>query len=63
MQDLRSPVRTDRSLTDAVRAAAGGRGADTRHGPAAHAFRVLEILARERRSRRDRGGRPGQRRA
>jgi hypothetical protein len=54
-------VRLDRSVTDAVRAAAGGaRPVDARHGPAAHAFRVIEILARE---RRDRRVRPAQRRA
>ena len=54
-------MRLDRSLTDAVRAAAGTRPADPRHGAAAHAFRVIEILARERRDRRDAGGRPRQR--
>jgi hypothetical protein len=55
----RSPLRLERSLTDAVRAAAGGaRPVDARHGPAAHAFRVIEILARE---RHDRRARPAQR--
>jgi hypothetical protein len=43
----RSP-RLDCSLAEAVRRAGGGAADDPARGRAAHAFRVIEILARER---------------
>ena len=44
----RSPIRLDLSLAEAARRAGGGVADDPRHGRGAHAFRVIEILARER---------------
>jgi hypothetical protein len=47
--DSLAPPEDDRSLAAAVRRAGGGQAVDPRP---AHAARVIEILARERRSRR-----------
>jgi len=41
-------MRRGRSVAEAVRRAGGGAADDPGRGPGAHAFRVLEILARER---------------
>jgi hypothetical protein len=43
-------MRRDCSLAEAVRRVGGGAADDPGRGQAAHAFRVIEILARERRA-------------
>ena len=59
----RSP-RLDCSLAEAVRRAGGGTADDPARGRAAHAFRVVEILARERHAAgRALGGAPLSRRS
>ncbi len=57
-------MRLDCSLAEAVRRAGGGAADDRERGQAAHAFRVIEILARERHAAgRAHGGAPLSRRA
>ena len=57
-------MRLDCSLAEAVRRAGGAAADDPGHGRAAHAFRVVEILARERHAAaRALGGAPLSRRS
>jgi len=57
-------MRLDCSVAEAARRAGGGAADDAGRGHAAHAVRVIEILARERHAaRRALGGAPSSRRS
>jgi len=56
-------MRLDCSVAEAARRAAGGAADDAARGRAAHAFRVIEILSRERHAAGRARGAPSSRRS